>query len=90
MKPHMKCPKKRPMQRALLIFVLFLMSGPALAAINPLHDPIVAAKPALLEPAPLENVAALFGDKQQKAELPLECSGYYLRPHKTTGLSRCN
>ena len=86
MKPPMKRPKKRP----LLIFVLFLMSGPALATISPLHDPIVAAKPALLEPAPLENVAVLFGDKQQEAELPLECSDYYLRAHKATGLSRCN
>jgi hypothetical protein len=78
------------MQRPLLIFVLFLMSGPALAAINPLHDVIVAAKPALLEPAPLANVAVLFGDKEEKTELPLECSGYYLRPHKATDLSRCN
>ena len=76
---------KPPMKRPILILAFFLMSGPALATINPLHDLIVAAKP-----APLENVAVLFGDKQQKAELPLECSGYYLRPHKATGLSRCN
>ena len=70
------------------------MSGPAVATINPLHDVIVAARPAPLEPAPLENVAVLFGDQQQKAELPLElpleCSGYYLRPHKAVGLSRCD
>ena len=76
------------MKRPILICALFLMSGPAVAAINPLHDVSVAAKP-----APLENVAVLSGDKgdkQEKAELPLECSGYYLRPHKATGLSRCN
>ena len=82
----MKCLTKRP----ILILALFLMSGPAVAAINPHHEVIVAARPAALEPAPSENVAVLFGDKQQKAELPSECSGYYLRPHKATELSRCN
>ena len=79
---------KRPIKHPILVFAFVLMSSPALAAINPVHDPIVAAKP-----APLENVAALSGDKsdkQQKAELPLECSGYYLRPHKAAELSRCN
>ena len=81
---------KRPMQRPILILALFLMSGPAVATIHPLQDVIVAAKPAPLEPAPLANVAVLSGDKQEKAELPLECSGYYLRAHKTTGLSRCD
>ena len=78
------------MKRPIVILAFFLMSGPALATINPLHDLTVAAKPAPLESAPLENVAVLFGDKQQKAELPLECSGYYLRPHKASELSRCN
>ena len=86
----MKCLTKRP----ILILALFLMSGPAVAAINPHHEVIVAARPAALEPAPSENVAVLFGDRQQKAELPLElpqeCSGYYLRPHKAAGLSRCD
>ena len=79
---------KRHKKHPTLIFALVLISGPALAAINPLHDVSVAAKP-----APLENVAVLSGDKgdkQEKAELPLECSGYYLRPHKVAGLSRCN
>jgi hypothetical protein len=73
------------MKRPISIFAFLLMSGPAVAAINPVHDPIVVAKP-----APLENVALLLGDKQEKAELPLECSGYYLRLHKATDLSRCN
>ena len=76
------------MKRPILIFAFVLMSGPALAAINPSHDVTVTAKP-----APLENVAALSGDrgdKQEKTELPSECSGYYLRPHKATELSRCN
>ena len=74
------------MKRPILIFALLLMSAPALAAINPVHDPIVAAKP-----APLKNAAFLLGGRQQeKAELPVECSGYYLRPHKPTDLSRCN
>ena len=68
-----------------LIFAFLLMSGPALAAIDPMHNLIVAAKP-----APLENVAVLLGDKQEKAEFAVECSGYYLRPHKATDLSRCN
>jgi hypothetical protein len=76
---------KRLMNRPIVIFALLLMSGPALAAISPVHGPVVAAKP-----APLENVAVLSGDKQEKAELPLECSGYYLRPHKAAELSRCN
>ena len=88
----MKHLMKRPTKRPILTLALFLMSGPALATIS--HDPGVAAKPAALEPAPLENVAVLFGDRQQKAELPLElpleCSGYYLRPHKAAGLSRCD
>ena len=73
------------MKRPILIFAVLLMSSPAFAAISPVHDPIVAARP-----APLENVALLLGDRQQKAELPLECSGYNLRPHKPTALSRCN
>jgi hypothetical protein len=73
------------MKRPILIFALLLMSAPALAAINPVHDPIVAAKP-----VPLKNVALLLGDRQDKAELPMECSGYYLRPHRPTALSRCN
>jgi hypothetical protein len=72
-------------KRPVLIFAFLLMSGPAFAVINAVHDPIVAAKP-----APLENVALLLGDRQEKAELPLECSGYNLRPHKPTALSRCN
>jgi hypothetical protein len=69
----------------ILILAFFLISVPAVAMINPLHDLTVATKP-----APLANMAVLFGDKQQEAELPLECSGYYLRPHKATGLSRCD
>jgi hypothetical protein len=73
------------MKRLILIFALLLMSGPALAAIDPVYKLIVATKP-----APLENVAVLLGGKQEKAELPLECSGYYLRPHKAADLSRCN
>ena len=73
------------MKRPILIFALLLISAPVLAAINPVHDPIVAAKP-----APLKNVALLLGDRQDKAELPVECSGYYLRPHKASELSRCN
>jgi len=73
------------MKRPILIFALLLMSGPAPAAIDPVHNQIVAAKP-----ASLPNVAALLGGKREKVELPLECSGYYLQPHKATGLSRCN
>jgi hypothetical protein len=61
------------------------MSASALAAINPVHVPIVAAKR-----APLKNAALLLGGRQEKAELPVECSGYYLRPHKPTDLTRCN
>jgi len=73
------------MKRPILIFALLLMNAPALAAINPVQDPIAVAKPALLK-----NVALLLGDRQEKAELPVECSGYYLRPHKPGELSRCN
>jgi hypothetical protein len=70
--------------RSILIFPLLFMTGPAHAAINPVHDPVILAKP-----APLENMA-LLTDRQERLELPRECSGYYLRPHKTAGLSRCN
>ena len=73
------------MKRPILIFALLLMNAPALAAINPVHNPSVVAKP-----APLKNVVLLSGDRPEKAELPVECSGYYLRPHKPTDLSRCN
>jgi len=72
------------MKHPILIFALLLMSAPALAATNP-GDPIAAAKA-----APPKNMALLLGDKREKVELPVECSGYYLRPHKPTELSRCN
>ena len=70
------------MKRRILIFAFLLMSGPALAAINPVHDRIVVAKP-----AKSENVAVLLGDRQEKAELPLECSGHYLRSRRTADLT---
>lgn len=73
------------MKRPMLIFTLLLMNAPAFAAINPIHDPIAAT-----QPAALKSVALLLGDRQDKAELPMECSGYYLRPHRPTALSRCN
>jgi hypothetical protein len=78
------------MKRSTAIFAFLLISGPVGATIEPGHQVVVAGKLAPLEPAPLENVAVLLRDNKDKAELPLQCRGYYLRRHKARDFSRCN
>jgi hypothetical protein len=71
------------MKRPIMTATLLLISCPVLAAINPLHDPVVVPK------STRSVDMAILSRGEERAGLPLECRGFYVRPHKKTAVSRC-
>ena len=67
-----------------VLSVFLAAATPALAAVSPAHSPTLQTKV-----LPVEGTDKLIVQSQRTEELPPECRGYYVRPHKANGLSRC-
>jgi len=69
----------------LLTLALLVAATPAGAAIHAAQNPL-----SVVQRVSTSVVELLVMDHQKTEVLPLECRGYYVRPHKQSGHSRCN
>jgi hypothetical protein len=83
------------LSRALLLVGLLLSAPPTMAAISPAHSPGAHTKAVAIEGADkLISPDKLIRQSQQTDQfptdqLPMECRGYYVRPHKVISLKHC-
>ena len=76
--------------RALLLVGLLLSATPAMAAIDLAHSPTVQTKGVRVEGEDkLIAPDKLIRQSQQTDQLPMECRGYYVRPHTVASLKHC-
>jgi hypothetical protein len=70
--------------KTFLTLALLIAITPASAAINAAQNPLLVVHSTTV------TVELPVIGNQRAEQLPSECRGYYARPHKQTGLSRCN